>query len=328
VIHTVSRKIDRGYIQSWNLTLQKQLPLGLVAQAGYVATRSVRQFGALDLNAGQEIGRGVAGQPLFQAFGRTAFSQEYRPLGTALYDALQATLERRFAQGLQVGLSYTWGKAVGINGGSESTPRVQALPYFALNRAVLDYDRTHVMHAIGVWQLPFGKGRLLGGWQLNGVLNLMSGLPFSVAASGTSLNLPGSTQRADQVAGVRKLGGTGRGQAFFDPLAFRAVTQPRFGNAGYNSMRGPGLVNLDLGLFRDFRLAERLRLQFRAEAFNFTNTPHWSNPGASVSGVTYNPDGSIRDLGGFAEITTTNASYLGRAGSDERMLRLGLRVSF
>jgi hypothetical protein len=339
VIHTVAKRIDRGYIQSWNLTLQKQLPLGLVAQAGYVATRSIRQFGASNLNAGQEIGRGVAGQPLYQAFGRTAFSQEYRPLGTGLYDALQTTLERRFAAGLQLGVSYTWSKAIGVNGGSESTPRIQALSYFHLNRAVLDYDRTHVMHATGVWQLPFGRGKrwangglasaVAGGWQLNGVLNLMSGLPFSVSASGTSLNLPNSTQRGDQVLPeVRKLGGTGRGQSFFDPMAFRAVTQPRFGTAGFNSLRGPGLVNLDLGLFRDFRMTERLQLQFRAEAFNFTNTPHWSNPGANASGVTFHPDGSIRDLGGFGEITGTNASYLGRAGSDERVLRLGLRISF
>jgi hypothetical protein len=248
-------------------------------------------------------------------------------------------VERRFTQGVQVGVSYVWAKAIGINGGSESTPRVQALPYFALNRTVLDYDRTHVVHATGMWQLPFGRGKawanggfasaLLGGWQLNGVLNLMSGLPFSVTSSGTSLNMPGSAQRADQVLPeVQKLGGTGRGQPFFDPLAFRQVTQARFGTAGYNSMRGPGLVNLDAGLFRDFPLTERFRLQFRAEAFNFTNTPHWSNPGANASGVTFNPDGSIRELGGFAEITSTNASYLGRAGSDERMLRLGLRLSF
>jgi hypothetical protein len=339
VIHTVPRKTERGYIQSWNLTLQKQLPLGLVLQAGYVATRSIRQFGAIDLNAGQEIGRGASGQPLFQAFGRTAFSQEYRPLGTALYDSLQASVERRFAQGLQIGLSYVWAKAIGTNGGSESTPRVQALPYFALNRTVLDYDRTQVVHATGIWQLPFGRGRawaksgfasaLLGGWQLNGVLNLMSGLPFTVTSSGTSLNMPGSAQTADQVLPeVRKLGGTGRGQPFFDPLSFRQVTEPRFGNAGYNSLRGPGLVNLDAGLFRDFPLTEKFRLQFRAEAFNFTNTPHWANPGTNASGVTFNADGSIRDLGGFGEITSTNASYLGRAGSDERMLRLGLRLSF
>lgn len=335
---TVPQDLRRGYVQSWNLTVQKQLKYGFTGQAGYVATRQVRQLGFLDLNAGQVIGAGQSGQPLFQKFGRTAATTEVlAPLGTGNYNALQSTLERRFAQGLQIGVNYTWSKAIGVTDNSENNPRVQAIPYYSLNRAVVNYDRTQNLQITNVWELPFGKGKhmlthgigsaVLGGWQINNILSFMTGTPFSVTSSGTSLDLPGSAQRADQItAQVTKLGGTGPGQSFFDPLAFAPVTAARFGNAGYNSLRGPGVANWDLGLFREFSMRERYRLQFRAEAFNFSNTPHFANPGGNVSNLSLNPNGTVRSLGGFSEITNTIS--LGREGYDERQFRFGLRLSF
>jgi hypothetical protein len=340
VVHKVPKKIERGYIQSWNFTLQKQMGHGFVGQAGYVGTRSVKQYGHLDFNGGQIIGAGNRGRPLFGPFGRTAVTDEYRPLGTGQYNALQASLERRFANGLQFGLSYSWSKTIGVNADSQSGVRVAALDYFDLNRTVVDYDRSHTLHMTNVWELPFGRGKrwanesrvasaLLGGWQINNAVSFLSGSPFSVTASGTSLDLPGSTQRADQVKGeVTQIGETGRGASFFDPLAFAPVTQARFGTAGFNSLRGPGMINWDLGIFRQFSLNERWKVQFRAEAFNFTNTPHFGNPGSNVSSMSLNADGSVRSLGGFSEVTSINANHLGRGGADERLFRLGLRVSF
>jgi hypothetical protein len=162
---------------------------------------------------------------------------------------------------------------------------------------------------------------------VNGVLVMYSGEPFSVTAAGTSLNTPGSTQRADQVKqDVAYLYGTGPGESWFDPLAFRPVTDVRFGTAGFNSLRGPGTVNLDLGVFRRFRVTEKLALEFRAEAFNATNSPHFSNPGGDVSSMVLNPDGTIRSLGGYSEIRSVKAK--GRDGIDERIFRFGLKVTF
>jgi len=337
-VATVSPDFKRGYLQSWNFMVQKQFTAGFSAQAGYVATRQVREFGFLDLNAGQVIGAGQAGQPLFQKFGRTASTTEVmHPLGTGQYNALQSTLQRRFSNGLQLNFAYTWSKSIGIADNSNSSPQVQAIPYFALNRAINSFDRTHEFHITSVWELPFGKGHsyvnngfasaLLGGWQTSNLLSFMSGTPFSVTASGTSLNLPGSTQRADQVkASVAKLGGIGASSSYFDPLAYAPVTAARFGTAGFNSLRGPGVFNWDFSLFRQFVYRERYKIQFRAEALNFTNTPHFSNPGANVSNLILNGDGSIRNLGGFSTITST--SSLGREGIDERQVRFGLRLSF
>jgi hypothetical protein len=162
---------------------------------------------------------------------------------------------------------------------------------------------------------------------VNGLLASYSGLPFSVSAAGTSLNLPQSTQRANQVkSNVAILGGAGPNQSYFDPLAFAAVTTPTFGNAGYDSLRGPGSFNIDSGVFREFAVTERWKVQFRAEALNVTNTPHFSNPNGNVSSLVQNADGSVRSLGGYTVITSTTG--VGREGIDERMFRLGLRVTF
>jgi hypothetical protein len=339
VVHSIPKDIKRGYIESRNFTLEKEFGQGWVVQAGYVGTLVVRQFSQIDLNAGQIPGTGIAGEPLFAAFGRTATTPQYRPLGTTNYNALQSTAKRRFAQGFQLAMGYTWSKAIGTKTAVESSPTVQALAYFDRNHAVLDYDRTQVLNVSGIWELPFGKGKrwsnhgvtakLLGGWQINGIFSAMTGLPFSVTASGTSLNMPGSTQFADQIsAQVQTIGGTGPNSLWFDPTAFAPVTQARLGSASKNSLRGPRLLNLDFGLFRDFRIGERIQLQFRGEAFNFTNTPHWALPAANISAVTYNPGGSIKSLGGFGSITNTDASYLGRASMDERTFRFGLRFAF
>ena len=203
---------------------------------------------------------------------------------------------------------------------------------------MLGYDRTHNLQLSGIWELPFGAKKrfvsnnraasaILGGWRINTLASFMSGTPFSVGSSGTSLDMPGSTQVADLVKPeVKILGGVGRGQSFFDPFAFAPVTQARFGTAGANLLRGPGIVNWNFGLGRAFTLTERFSLQFRMEAFNFTNTPHFANPGATVSSMVLNPDGTIRSLNGYTEVT--GVTNTGRDGIDERMFRIGLRLSF
>jgi hypothetical protein len=341
VVDTLPNFFNRGYIQSWNFTLQKQLAGNWTAQAGYVATRQVRQLGNTDLNVGTP-GGGVASQPFNQAFGRTASVLLTSPIGGSRYDSLQARIERRFSQGLQLNANYTWSKSMGIccdsdDGGS---PGIQLPQYYNLNRSVLSFDRTHAFTFSVVYQLPFGRGKmfanggslsskLFGGWQINALMGAYTGLPFSVSAAGTSLNAPGNTQRANQVKpSVQKLGGEGPTEAYYDPLAFAPVTTVNFGTAGFLSLRGPGYVNLDGGIFREFALREHLKVQFRMEAFNVTNTPHFGNPNGNVSNLQLNPDGSIRSLGGFMTISALSPVATSREGIDERVFRFGLRIQF
>jgi len=120
---------------------------------------------------------------------------------------------------------------------------------------------------------------------------------------------PGRKQRLlREVGSVKKLGGVGPGQPFYDPSAFAAVTRVGYGNVGRNTLLGPGTVNMDFSLFRSFNVTERLNLQFRADAANFFNSPHFNNPNGDFTS------------GAFLTITS--------AKDDERQFRFGLRLSF
>jgi len=170
---------------------------------------------------------------------------------------------------------------------------------------------------------------LLGGWSLNGIFNHYSGTLFTVTASGSSCNCPGNTQTANLVLPDVKIVGSGvGGQAYFDPTAYRPVTGPVFGTAGFDQLRGPGNSNLDLALFRTFRITERFGLRIGGEAMNISNTAHFNNPTAAnlnVSNVQFNADGTIKTLNGFSTITSTNP--LGRL-IDPRYFRFSGRITF
>ena len=253
----------------------------------------------------------------------------------ARYHSLQSTVNRRFANGLFIKGAYTFGKAINMADESatddgSSNLMWNTLPQFHRNRALAGYDRTHIFNIAWLYELPFGPNRRLftGGipaaitrdWQINGQSASYSGTPFSVTSSGASLDAPGDAQTADQLkAEVRTLHGVGAGAPWFDPLAFRSVTEVRYGNTGRNILRGPGAIDLNLGVFRSFQFNERVRLQFRAEAFHATNSPIFVNPGTSVSSMQLNSDGTIRNLNGFSEI---------RTASGERQFRFGLRLNW
>ena len=111
------------------------------------------------------------------------------------------------------------------------------------------------------------------------------------------------------------------GQAYFDPLAFKPVTEARFGTAPFNVLRGPGVRSWDLGIFRQVHLGGQANVQLRFEAFNVTNRPRFSNPGANVSNLRLNPDGTVQNLNGFAVITGTQ-------DGSERQMRLGIRFGW
>jgi hypothetical protein len=203
--------------------------------------------------------------------------------------------------------------------------------YYHLNTAISPFDRTHNLQITNVTELPFGPGKpwlneggviaaIAGGWQINNIVSVTSGTPFNVTASGTSLNAPESAQRADQVkSDVDILYGIGRGNAWFDPFAFAPVTEARFGTAPFGAMRGPGYANWDLGVFRQFNLPRSAYVQIRFEAFNVTNTPHFNNPGGNVSNLQLNPDGTVRNLNGYTEVTTSFG---------ERQLRIGAKLGW
>ncbi len=324
-------EFQRGYIQSWNLTYERPLPFNLVGSVGYVGTRAIEIVSGSywPLNNSQP-GTGQAGRPLNIKYGRTASTDLLQPWTSSNYHSFQSSLDRRFSAGFMMKTVYTWSHSID-NNSSEGTFYFALPEYMDRNRASSQFDRRHNFRTAFIYELPYGPGRkwgqdsiagkILGGWQINGIFSSVSGTPFTVGTSGSSLNAAGSNQVADQVLSeVKKLGNIGVGVPFFDPNAFRPVTAVRFGNSGRNTLYGPGMINMDFGIFRAFKITEGKELQFRAESFNLTNTPHFNNPSASASDMTLNSDGSIKSSGNFMSITGARA--------DQRTFRFGLRFSF
>jgi hypothetical protein len=327
-------KYIRGVITTFNATVQKVLPHNFTVQAGYVGNRQRDIARSQNINYSQ-IGGGNASLPFNQpglagGFRTTAGVSIVKPLGRVNYDSLQTSVTRRLVNGFSMTGSYTYARGIDWWAGGILIPE-----YFALNKGTQAGNTPHKVDISAIYELPFGRGRkyltsgvlaaIAGGWQVNAYVTAYSGTPFTVTASPASLNA-NSPQVADQVKDdVEILGGIGVDKPWFDPTAFKPVTEPRFGTAGFNTMRGPSYANLDMSFFRTVHLRGSNNLQARIEVFNITNTPHFSNPNSAVANVVYNADGSIRALNGFASITGTNS--LGRE-YDERYIRLGVRLSF
>ena len=305
--------LNRGYIASWNFTVERRLPGDLITSVGYVATRSVDMLGDRDINASRP-GEGNAGRPFAAAFGRLTNINMWDSYLASDYHSLQIALNRSLSQGLMLKGAYTWSKALGM-ADDEGWAGVawDHLDVWHRNRARAGYDRTHMFQMGFVYDLPFLKntnnaaGRILGNWQVSGIAALFTGTPRSIRASGSSLNAASAFQTADQVGEIRKLGGVGPGQHYYDPSSFAPVTEQRFGTSGRNILDTPGVTNLDLSIFKKFPIGERAEAQFRAEFFNFTNTPQFGRFNDNVAS------------GGFMTITSA---------SGERVARIGLRFSF
>jgi hypothetical protein len=233
-----------------------------------------------------------------------------QPLFTANYNGLQAQLTRLAGRSSQFGLIYTYSKAMNFedNGaGSGSAGTAFSYPaYFALNRGLAGYDRRNNLQFWGIYNLPFGPGQrwvnqgipgaIFGGFQLNGQLSHISGAPFSVSPTSSSINSPGNTEFAQLVKPYHQLGGHNRtpgnaaisgGKPWFDPTSFANPTEPTytpteapsdiaapvFGNTSRNEFRGPGQTYVNASAFRSFHVYRETAFQVRFEAFNVFNHP-------------------------------------------------------
>ena len=327
---TFPENYNRGYIKSYNFTIQHEIGWGFNGQVGYVASRAIRQTAIVNINASDTVDTGTAGRLLNIKYGRTADIKMMMPFNDATYDSVQSRLTRRIAGG-SFGVSYTFSKSINYADNSDSGLSWNGPSMWGRNKAQAGFNRPQNMQMYWVQQLPFGKGKrmlnhgigskIAGGWQMNGIFSKMQGRPFTISATNTSVNTIGNAQTADQVKSeIEIYGGIGRGVAWFDPSAFRPITEKRFGTSGRNILFGPGVTNVDASLFRSFKVTEKVNVQFRYEVFNVSNTPAFGNPGANVSSASFNADGTVRATGGFTEITSASAT--------ERRMRFALKVSF
>ena len=317
--------LKRGYIESWNLIVERKLPAKFFGSVGYVGTQTIHQFADVDLNASLP-GTGQAGQRFnTPTYGRTAQTLFWQGFLNANYHSLQTSINRQFSNGLMVKGAYTFSKAINYTDDDGWASLAWNDPsILRRNRAAAGYNTPHIFQLAYVYELPLGKGKpfaqsggaakILGGWQTSGTFSAISGHPgwgltnADITASGASLNAVGQRQTPDQVGPIKKLGGIGPGNPFYDPSSFAPVTRVGYGNVGRNPLLGPGSVNFDFSLFRTIGITERLALQFRADASNLFNTPHFKDPNGDITSAT------------FMDITG--------AKDDERQFRFGLRLAF
>jgi hypothetical protein len=339
----IPRDYHEGYIETWNFALQRQLPKSFTLDAAYVANHTVRAPVAYNLNASFLFNSGSAGKPYFAKFNKNT-DINYRYAGYSNnYNSLQVKVDRRFTGGFLMTTAYTWSRALGYSqedGGLWN--------YIAPSRsyARLDFDRTHSFVQSYVYELPFGKGKpmaqtgaarwILGGWQVSAVLSLMTGRPMTFG-SNVSANTPGSSQTPDQVSPMtvtHTVAGTAGSATWFDttgcvpvvtascflkqPLEADGKT-PHFGSMGRNNVSGPGLGNLDLSFFRKFEIRERVKVEFRADSTNFTNSPAFAAPNLTLG------DPNFGKVTGTLNGLISNQSI---GGTGPRMINLGLKLTF
>jgi Carboxypeptidase regulatory-like domain len=284
-----------GYAEQFNLTVQHELPSSLLLKAAYVGNLGRHLDTSYNLNQAVP-GAGAVNnrRPFFSVRPTLADVTWAVSDGLAAYHAFQFSAEKRLTHGLSALLSYTWGHSIdtvgqSFGGGADGPLPQDPRDRFA-DRGNSPFDIRHRLTIAWNYALPFGKGRkwlnsggpaeyILGGWQVNGINTFQTGLPFTPTANSATVNT-GTGSRPDRI---------GDGEVsdpnvdrWFDPSAFRTPAQFTYGNSGRNILYGPGRVNFDFSLFKQFGITERLNLQFRTEFFNLFNTPQFDLPNAAI----------------------------------------------
>jgi hypothetical protein len=314
----VPESTHRGRTHSWNVAVERQLPLNLSVDVAYVGNKLVgglppAEGQTININNVQHLGGGDTDRAYFLSHGRQLDIEIYSPYRKTTYHALQVGVTRPFTERLLLKGHYTLSRSKALRTDYElPTPDAQDR-----NWALANGDRPHTLQMAFVYQLPWRGSAghsivraLINDWQVNGIFGAFSGSPFTVTADGTTLNTPGNTQTADLVGEVRRIGDIGAAGYYFDPSAWAQPEGVRFGNTRINQFRGPGGWNLDFSVFRSFPLTATHRLEGRIEATNITNKTNFVNPNGSLQ----NAD--------FMRIFGLYTAYA------ERQVRLAVRYSF
>jgi outer membrane receptor protein involved in Fe transport len=301
---------ERGSIHSWNVFVERRLPLDLALSMGYVATATRDGYALLNLNYAERGGN--AARTLFAQAGNAAIN-EFGSFVVSNYHSLQMALNRPFKNGLMLKGAYTFSKALNETDDEAGGLAWNQPSQLHRNYARASYDRPHMLQLGFVYELPFARessgplAQIVKNWQINGIGSWLSGTPFNVGGDNGLLQQVGGFQSANvQGEPSGGFGEAGPDDRWYDIDLF---SQPgnAWGNLGWNSLRGPSNWNLDFSIFRAFPIGDR-RIELRAESSNVFNHAQFGNP---VTGIT-DPN--------FMRIRT-----LARA---PRTVQLGLRFQF
>jgi hypothetical protein len=354
----------RNYLMQWNLSLQRELAPSLTAMAAYVGSRGVHMiFRADDINSTLPINgttppylwpaqpsSGPPNPTISPSIGRMDTLQWNND---SYFHGLELQVQKRMSRGLEVGGSYTWSRAIdGGDGSIASDSFLNSIPglfYFLprYRRAPADFNITHNLTINYLWNIPIPKSFegpaawVAKGWQLGGIAQIKSGIPFTALIGGDPLHLNDSSAFGypDRLTGPgcatpvnpQNAANYIKINCFALPVATPAIsslclpfapggtTAPGtcanlLGNGGRNDLYGPGLVDFDFSAVKDTHIGERVSVQFRAEIFNIFNRPNFNPP--ILNNAVFSQDGS------------PNASPLDSTSTSSRQVQLALKVIF
>jgi len=307
-------------IHQWNFTVEQSLPGSMVLRASYQGSAGRKLLQTSDLNAAVN-GPGANRTNTNQRRPRPEFTQLTfaGTYGWSDYHALVLSVERRLASGLTFLGGYSWQKSTDIMSSTAFEGNGVTYPYgsIALSHALSDFSYAGRFIGSFNYALPFAAGKrpiqyILGGWQTNGIVSLQTGGPMTIS-SGIDNSLSGiGLDRADIIGDPTLAGGRSRGDRiarWFNTNAFAINAIGTFGTAGRNTLRGPGLANVDFSAFKKFAMPykESHSLEFRSEFFNLFNRVNLNNPN-----------------------TNRSSSLFGRiiTAGEPRILQFGLRYAF
>jgi hypothetical protein len=275
------------YVQQFNFTLQRELPKGMVATVSYVGALGRHQYifnGAVNVDlAPPGPGAILPRTPYYSVFPNVSSIAIAAPWYNTDYQGLQATLEHRFQSGLTLLSTYTWSHSL------DDEPSIVNNPVTEYGNSFLDLRSRFTL--LADYTLPFAKnskglaGLLARNWGINAVAVLTTGIPFDITNAASRSNTGGSDR--PNVTCNPNTGFTQSVYEWFNTSCFAAQPLYTYGDLGRNVLHGPGRENLDLAIHREFIPKEGLRLQFRAESFNITNSPAFSAPGSSFGSATF-----------------------------------------
>ena len=284
------------YVQEWNLTVEKQLPAGMVWRTSYVGNIGLYLYGVSQGNQPLTNGPGSPNTRRPLAMYTDGPIKEVSPWDRSHYEGISTELERQFGRGFQLMTDFTYSKAMDLfNPAIDVCDSCNETVQNSYNLNSLlgnsDQDTPLRFSLSGTWSLPFGAGQRLasggwekdvfGSWQVDGIYQAQTGYPFTPALSFDNANA-GNGSWPNRVCSGSISNPTL--QEWFNTSCFVAPPQYQFGNTGRNVLFGPGIDDLDFALHRAFKIpwGEQTQLQFRAEAFNFLNHPQFGQPGSTI----------------------------------------------
>jgi len=336
-VYTVNRTAGSGYVEQWNLAIQRAVTNNLSFDIAYVGSHIVHvgipdsnlnQLTAAQLAQGASLlatttnpyygqlpisssigGKTVTNAQLLKPYPRFLNVSTYRNnSGTTNYNALEAKVEQRLKQGIYLLLAYTHSKLIDdassvFSSTVLSSPNSSSLiaadtfrPY--LERDSSSGDMPNVLSFSGIYQLPAGLGHrfrssgianlALGGWALNAIYQMQSGMPVTVTQATNNNAFAGFALQRPNLVASPSLAPAARTPAhYFNTAAFATAPQFVIGNASRNPVRGPAYRDLDFALVKHTQLAEKTDLEFRAEVFDITNTPAFAQPNGSLGNAAF-----------------------------------------